>query len=76
MGTYLRVQSESYPLNTNMTGFGLLFLSLCSCALDGSILCIGRINLFLYVPKAACMVFARVRPVVRPITDAEQAPLI
>ena len=29
MGTHLRVFSESYPINTDMTGFGLFFLNLC-----------------------------------------------
>ena len=29
MGTYLRVLSESYPMNTNMTGFYMFFKDLC-----------------------------------------------
>ena len=43
MGTQLRVLSESYPMNTNMTGFLDVFQkSLRSCALDKSSLSIGR----------------------------------
>ena len=40
MGTHLRVLSESFPMNTNMTGFG----SLRHCALDKGSLGIGRVN--------------------------------
>ena len=43
MGTHLRVLSESYPMNTNMTGFRLFSKSLRFCALDDSSLSIGRV---------------------------------
>ena len=36
--------SESYPMNTNMTGFRFFFKSLCPCALDKSSLSIGRVK--------------------------------
>ena len=42
-GTHLRVLSESYPMNTNMTGFRW-FSSLHPCALDKSSLSIGRVK--------------------------------
>ena len=42
MGTYLRVLSESFPMNTNMTGFK--WLTKKSCALDEDCLSIGRVN--------------------------------
>ena len=42
MGTYLRVLSESYPINTNMTGFRGFSKPLCPSALDESKLSIGR----------------------------------
>ena len=46
MGPHLRVLSESYLMNTNMTGFRFRWFSkiLCSCALDKSSLNIGRVN--------------------------------
>ena len=37
MGTHLRVLSESYPMDTNMTGFRWFPNILRSCALDDSI---------------------------------------
>ena len=37
MGTHLRVFSESYPMDTNMTGFRWFSKILRSCALDDSI---------------------------------------
>ena len=43
MGTHLRVLSESYPMNTNMTGFrwfSKIFVSL--CLMDESSLSFGR----------------------------------
>ena len=46
MGTHLRVLSESYPMNTNMTGFGWLskiFASLCFGW--GTSLSIGRVEI-------------------------------
>ena len=43
MGTYLQVLSESYPMNTNMTGFGCFSKSLYPCASYESSL---RINPF------------------------------
>ena len=46
MGTHLRVLSESFPMNTNMTGFRCFshfFLFLRSCALEESSLSIGRV---------------------------------
>ena len=42
MGTYLRVLSESYLMNTKMTGFRGFKKSLHPCALDESSLSIGR----------------------------------
>ena len=50
MGTHLRVLIESYPMNTNITGFRWLsktFTSL-SFTLDKSSLKIGRVNLFVH----------------------------
>ena len=41
MGTHLRVLNESFPMNTNMTGFRGFFHS---CALDESSLSIGRVK--------------------------------
>ena len=43
MGTHLRVLSESYLMNTNMTGLRCFLKSLRSCALDESSHSIGRI---------------------------------
>ena len=45
MGTYLRVLSKSYPMNTNMTGFGWFSKIFAPCALDESSLSIGRSRL-------------------------------
>ena len=42
MGTHLRVLSESYPVNINMTGFRWISKGLASCSLDEGILSIGR----------------------------------
>ena len=42
-GTYLRVLSESYPMNTNMTGFRRFSKYLCHFALDKSSLSLGRV---------------------------------
>ena len=45
MGTHMKVLSESFPMNTNMTGFrcfSKIFASL--HALDKSSLSIGRVN--------------------------------
>ena len=45
MGTHLRVFSETYPINTNMTGIRcVFFLFLCPYALDQSSLSIGRVK--------------------------------
>ena len=44
MGTHLRVLSESYPLNTNMTGFRWFPKGLHSCALEESSLSTGRVK--------------------------------
>ena len=45
MGTHLRILSETYPMNTNMTEFKMVFKkSLHSCALDESSLNIGRVK--------------------------------
>ena len=44
--THQRVLSESYVMNTNMTGFRC-FTSLHLCALDESSLSIGRVNISL-----------------------------
>ena len=58
MGTHLRVLSEGYPMNTNMTGFRFFsknFASL-SCALERS-LSIGRINLFMILAAKSRLLF-------------------
>ena len=44
MGTHLRVLSESFPMNTNKTGFDDFQKSLRSCALKERSLSIGRVN--------------------------------
>ena len=44
MGTHLRVLSESYLLNTNMTGFRKFSKYLCPCSLDRNSLSIGRVK--------------------------------
>ena len=44
MGTHLRVLSESYPMNTNMTGLDGLKRTLPPCVWDESSLSIGRVN--------------------------------
>ena len=45
MGTYLKLLSESYPLNTNKAGFRwFLKKSLHPCALNKSSLSIGRVQ--------------------------------
>ena len=45
MGTHLKVLSESFPMNTNMTGFRwILKKSLLPCALDKSSISIGRVK--------------------------------
>ena len=44
MGTHLKVLSESFPMNTNMTCLDGFQKSLCSCDLDESSLSIGRVN--------------------------------
>ena len=44
MGTYLRVLSESYPMNTNTTGFRWFSKIFAYCALDVSSLSIGRVK--------------------------------
>ena len=42
MGTHPRILSESYPMNTNMTGFRCFQKSLHPCDLDESSLSTGR----------------------------------
>ena len=45
MGTHLGVLSESYPMNTNMSGYIVDFQqSLHPCTLDESSLSIGRVK--------------------------------
>ena len=53
MGAYLRVFSESYPMNTNITGSDGFQKSLHPSALDESSLSIEMVNPFL--PVAAKM---------------------
>ena len=54
--THLRVLSESYQMNTNMTGFGWFSKSLHRCALDKSSLLIGSVkSLMEYQLTAAIM---------------------
>ena len=45
MGTHLRVLSESFPMNTNMTGLDGFRKSLRSCALDERSLSIERVEI-------------------------------
>ena len=42
MGTYLRVFSESYPMNTNMPGFIWFSKMVSPCAFDEGSLSIGE----------------------------------
>ena len=44
LGTHLRVLNESYPMNTNMTGFQKSLLP--QCALGENSLSIGRVNAY------------------------------
>ena len=44
VGTHMRVLSESYPMNTNMTWFLMVYKQLCLCDLDECSLSIGRVN--------------------------------
>ena len=44
MGIHLRELSESFPLNTNVIGFGLFSKDLHPCVLDESSLSIERIK--------------------------------
>ena len=44
MGAHLRELSESYPMNTNMTGLDGFQKSLHSCSLDKSRFSIGRVK--------------------------------
>ena len=46
MGTYLRVLHESYPMDTNMTGFKLFLKIIVFCALDEIGHRIGRVKLY------------------------------
>ena len=43
-GTHLRVLSEIYPMNTNMTGFRWFSKTIGSLCLDKGSLSIGRVN--------------------------------
>ena len=43
MGPHLRGLSDSYPMNTNMTGFGWFSKIFRYCALDGNSLSIGKV---------------------------------
>ena len=50
MGTHLTVLSESYQMNTNMTGLKCSQKSLCPCAFDESIFSIERIdNIYIFM---------------------------
>ena len=44
MGTHLTVLSESFPMNTNMTGFRWFSKIFAICPLDESSFSIGRVN--------------------------------
>ena len=49
-GTHLRVLSEGYPMNTNMTGIKSVSKgNLRLCALNESSLMIGRVNIYIYI---------------------------
>ena len=48
-GTHMRVLSDSFQMNTNMTGFRWFSKSLCTCALDESSLSTGRVKVLLLV---------------------------
>ena len=50
MGTYLRVLSESFQMNTNMTGFKWFQKALHPFALDESSLSMGRVKIWSLVP--------------------------
>ena len=47
MGTHLRVFNESFPMNTNTTGFRFFSTILRPCALDEGSLSIGRVDLLI-----------------------------
>ena len=51
MGTHLREFSESYPMNTNMTGLNDILKSLHIFALNEHSSSIGRANITMYVPQ-------------------------
>ena len=51
MGTHLRVLSESYPMNTNMTGLRCFSKSLRPCTLDKCSLSIGRVKCVINVSR-------------------------
>ena len=44
MGAHLRALSESFPMNTNMTGFRWILKTFAYSALDEVNLGIGRVN--------------------------------
>ena len=44
MGTYLKGLNESYPMNTNMTGFRWFSKNFHACALDENSLSIRRVK--------------------------------
>ena len=54
MGTHLRVLNESYPMNTNMTGFRRFSKNLCACAVEESSFSIGRVNLRVNSDSITC----------------------
>ena len=54
MGNHMLVLNESYPLNTNMTGFRWSSKIVHLCALDESSLSIGRVKLIV-PPKNAVL---------------------
>ena len=52
MGTYLRELRESYPINTNVTGFKRFSIKLCDpCALDKSSHSLGRVSILITYNK-------------------------
>ena len=52
----MKVLNESYPINTNMTGFRCFSKTLCPCALDESCLSIRRIMNIVKISILNCIV--------------------
>ena len=58
MGTHLTVLSESYQMNTNMTGLKCSQKSFCPCAFDESIFSIERIdNIYIFYVFSGVLIY-------------------